>query len=108
MKNSKTKKIVCLSLAAVVAALIVYGAAFICRFIVFADYETRARVDKKTLTVECLGDDMKILILSDLQFANYVEMSWAFSATKRAVKKTNPDLILTTGDNFGNKVTKSI
>lgn len=106
MKKKTVKKIVCLSLIAISITAIVYAATIIGRITVFDSYETRAVVDKNNFTINCESDDIKILILSDLQFSNYIEMAWAFSAAKRVLKKTTPDLILTTGDNFGNNVTE--
>ncbi len=63
--------------------------------------------DREMKLLSTDSDEARILVLSDLQFCNYFEMANAFYALKRTVKAASPDLILTTGDNFGNNVKKS-
>ena len=95
------------TLTRVIAILLILtitlDAAFISCFIVVGDYNSSITVDRQSRVLSS-DEDVRILVLSDLQGSNYIEMSWAFAAAKETVRRAKPDLILTTGDNFGNSV----
>lgn len=59
------------------------------------------------------GEDFKILLFSDIQLAaNPFENAKALNLTEKMVKQTNPDFIMTTGDNaswfFSDIMTKTV
>ncbi|MBQ7343698.1 MAG: metallophosphoesterase [Clostridia bacterium] len=85
------------------AVAIILDAAFVACFIVAGKYESSITVDKDSRVLSS-DEGVRILVLSDLQGSNYIELSWAFAAAKETVRRAKPDLILTTGDNFGNDV----
>jgi predicted phosphodiesterase len=97
------KRIFLKVVATLLAVIIILDAAFISCFIVTKEYESSITADKNTRVLSS-DEDVRILVLSDLQGSNYIELSWAFAAAKATVRKAQPDLILTTGDNFGNNV----
>lgn len=99
MKNKSITKAVSILLI----SLIILDAVFISCFIVTGEYSSSITVDKEGCILSS-DEGVRILVLSDLQGSNYIEMSWAFSAAKETVRRARPDLILTTGDNFGNNI----
>ncbi len=82
--------------------VLVLNGFFISCFFAGSIPKSSAEIDKEAHKIVATGKSAKILVLSDLQFSNYIEMAFALSAIKRTVKLSAPDVILTTGDNFGN------
>lgn len=99
MKN----KFITKAVAILLIAFIILDAVFISCFIVTGEYTSSITVDKDRRVLSS-DEGVRILVLSDLQGSNYIEMSWAFAAAKETVRRARPDLILTTGDNFGNNI----
>lgn len=99
------KKILLRAACIMLAVLIILDAIFISCFIVTNEYDSSITVDKESRVLSS-DEDVRILVLSDLQGSNYLELSWAFAAAKETVRRAEPDLILTTGDNFGNEVSE--
>jgi len=71
-------------------------------------YVTSLNVNKDEQTLSFSGDKVKILQLSDLQTKNLVECAIAYPMLKRVVKRTEPDLIVLTGDNISNGSTTAV
>ena len=60
-------------------------------------------INKEQYKLEKTTDDtVKILQLTDLQFASYFEAGLSLGIAKGAITKTKPDLIVLTGDNITN------
>ncbi len=98
------KKKLLITVSLILAFILILNCVFVSSFIVFAEYDTSAAFDRSEGSISTPEGKLRILVLSDLQFANCIEMAFAFSAAKQTVSKAKPDLILTTGDNFGNNV----
>ncbi len=92
-----------ISVSLIVALLLCSFCRFISCFIAKRG-SSSLTVDKESGILSSNREEIQILLLSDLQFANYIEMAAAFSSVKKLIKDSKPDLILTTGDNFGNNV----
>ncbi len=70
-------------------------------FILFAPpHESQLEVNKEQSTLEATENSVKILQLTDLHVNGKVEMPLVFSIMKAAIKKSEPDLIVITGDVF--------
>lgn len=68
----------------------------------FRAYGSRLEVDRGGGLLSTDGDSVKILHLSDVQTSNIIECAMAYPTVKQMVKKTEPDLIVLTGDNISN------
>ncbi|MBQ7923834.1 MAG: metallophosphoesterase [Clostridia bacterium] len=101
MKSKARKRII-----AVVAAVFLTAVAFFTYFVFavtnFREYGTSLVVNEDEQTLSYVGDKIKILQLSDVQTSNLVESAIAYPMLKRVVKRTEPDLIVLTGDNISN------
>lgn len=74
----------------------------------FKAYGTSLTVDEESKTLSFSGESMKILHLSDVQTSNLIESAIAYPMLKRVVDRTEPDLIVLTGDNISNNSTEIV
>lgn len=66
-------------------------------------YESSLAINKEQYKLEKTTDEpIKILQLTDLQFASYFEAGLSLGIAKGVIAKTKPDLIVLTGDNITN------
>jgi 3',5'-cyclic AMP phosphodiesterase CpdA len=60
-------------------------------------------IDKQAHTLLTSENEIRLLQLTDVQFSNYKEERKAFKAIRETVEKTNPDLIIFTGDTLNKR-----
>ncbi len=98
MKFLKYSIIAILSIALIVGIIVSY---FVLPFTLPDSLpESRASVDKENATITLSENEIKILHLTDLHVNGKIEMPMVFSIIKEAVMKSEPDLIVITGDIF--------
>ncbi|MBO5715789.1 MAG: metallophosphoesterase [Clostridia bacterium] len=96
--SKKAIIIVSLSVILIVCGILSY---FCFPFIVFREApESRIEVDKENGILSVSDNKIKILQLTDLHTNGKVEMPLMFSIMKSAIMKSEPDLIVITGDVF--------
>ena len=107
MESKAKKRIVTAAVAVLltVAALLTY---FIFAVSNFRAYGSSLTVDEENGTLCYSGESLKILQLSDVQTSNLVESAIAYPMLKRVVRRTEPDLIVLTGDNISNDSSRAV
>lgn len=105
---SKNRKRLVITLTSVFAALCILFGYYALAVTNFKSYGTSALVNEEEKTISFETDSMKILQLSDVQTSNLVESAIAYPTVERVIKKTEPDLIVLTGDNISNNSSKSV
>ena len=100
MKES-VKRIL-ISGAAVALAIALIFTYYVYAVFNFNEYVTTLSVNEEKGELELLGECCKILQLSDVQTSNLVESAIAYPMVERVIKRTEPDLIILTGDNVSN------
>lgn len=74
----------------------------------FTKYNSSLTIDKENnILYTNTKDEIKILQISDVQLDEYKEKLDGFVKIKKIIKKTNPDLIVLTGDNLDNSADES-
>ena len=100
MKTSTKKVLIIISLSII---LVIFGVIsyFSLPFEVFREVpEGRIEVDKENGVLSVSGDEVRILHLTDLHTNGKIEMPLMFSIMKSTIMKSEPDLIVITGDVF--------
>jgi len=98
-----------LIIVSIILLLLIIGASIFSIYLNYAMHNTKTYnscliVDKETQTLISKNEKIKILQLTDLQFFDYVQASTAFNSAKQLIEKTEPDLIVLTGDTFANNL----
>ena len=103
MKKSSVIKIV----SVVCVLIVVVITLFICFFFVNNKIKCKGGLDinKKNNTLIAKNDEIKILQISDTQFASVEEAPKALDVVQQVVNKSNPDMIVLTGDNISDNST---
>lgn len=108
MAKGKWRKIITIVVIAVVFLAVTFSACFAFAVTNFKAYGSSLNVNKETCTLSGGGEEIKILQLSDVQTSNLIESATAYPMIKRLVKRTEPDLIVLTGDNISNGSKKGV
>ncbi len=95
------RKVLIISITAFLLLGLVIFSYFYLPFTVFKEVrESRIEVDKESCTVSVSSNEVKILHLTDLHTNGKIEMPLMFSIMKSTIMKSEPDLIVITGDVF--------
>ena len=103
IKGELMKKSAIIKIVSVVCILVVIAMAlFMCIF--FANTKIKCKggldINKRNNTLISKNNEIKILQISDTQFASIEEAPKALDIMQQAVDKSNPDMIVLTGDNI--------
>lgn len=101
MKTKVRKRVVAVAVA-VLLTVVALLTCFTLAVTNFTAYGTSLVVNEEKQTLSFSGESLKILQLSDVQTSNLVESAIAYPMLKRLVGRTEPDLIVLTGDNISN------
>lgn len=106
--TGKARKRIITALVAVLLMLAVLLTSFILAVTNSRAYGSRLSVDKESGALSFERESIKILQLSDVQTSNLIESAIAYPMLKRVVRRTEPDLIVLTGDNISNGSGKQV
>lgn len=101
MKSVVKKRVITVAVAVLLVAVALFSY-FTASVTNFRAYGTSLTVNEERQTLSFGGESIKILQLSDVQTSNLIESAIAYPMLKRVVKRTEPDLIVLTGDNISN------
>ncbi len=104
--NSKKKKISIIITSIICVFIIVVSVYFTMPYCVYKTLDTSVTYDKQSNKINVNKNTIKVLQLTDLHVNGALDMPLTFSLVKKTVYKTNPDLIVLTGDLYSNGSSK--